>query len=152
MTAPDRDKVLNADPGFRRRMLALLALLVAAGAAALTGTDAYLRHVRELGAADPGAAVARVTLLFRGWMLVTALVPLLAGIYLARLGWRARLHGEFPPPGTRVLRETAVITGPGGRRLASLTWLLGMLLALAGLILAVFGWWMAGALSGSAAG
>jgi hypothetical protein len=140
-------KILRADPAYRMRAVTILVVLIALGAASLMATSRYLDGLRELAQASPEAAAAKAATLFRGLMAATALIPLLAGAYLSRLAWRGWLEGEFPPPGTRVLMDTAVVSGRSGRRLAALTFALGAILVLSAATLVIFGWWMAGTLA-----
>jgi len=142
---PD-DKIIRADSAYRMRAVAVLAVLLVAGVTALLATDRYLDGLRDLAHQSPEEAAARAATLFRVLMVGTALIPLLAGAWLSRLAWRGWLAGEFPPPGTRVIMDTAVVSGRSARRLASLTFALGLILALVAVTLMIFGWWMAGTL------
>ena len=61
--------------------------------------------------ADPGASTKRARVAFLA-LAALLLAPLLAfAVYLWSLGGRVLRAQEFPPPGLRVLRDTAVITG-----------------------------------------
>jgi hypothetical protein len=137
------DKIIRADPAYRMQAVALLAVLIAVGVTALLATDRYLGGLRDLAHDSPEAAAAKAATLFRVLMAGTALIPLLAGAWLSRLAWRGWVEGEFPPPGTRVIMDTAVVSGRNARRLASLTFALGVILVLTAVTLAAFGWWMA---------
>ena len=141
------DRILRADPVFRMRAVTILVILVALGAASLMATSRYLDGLRELAQASPEDAAARAATLFRVMMSATALIPLLAGAYLSRLAWRGWIEGVFPPPGTRVLMDTAVVSGRSTRRLSALTFTLGVILVLSAATLVIFGWWMAATLA-----
>src|SRR5688572_19353929 len=61
--------------------------------------------------ADPGASTKRARVAFLA-LAALLLAPLLAfAVYLWSLGGRVLRAQEFPPPGLRVIRDTAVLTG-----------------------------------------
>ncbi len=146
MTSRETDKVLRADPRFRRRIIAVLVVGIVAGLAAVAGGQVFLSRMRILAQHSPRDAADRVGLVFRLLTAFTALIPLGLGLYLGRMAWRGWLAGEFPPPGTRVISDTAVLTGPTARRMASITFFMAALLIASGVVLAGLAWWVASSL------
>src|SRR5687767_15948982 len=105
-----------------------------AGTAIGAALIALGRHV----APSPSAAQAPLVVAAVG---VLAVVPLLVfAVYLWRLGDRARLTGQFPPPGTATLRTTPPVVGLAARRRAGLAQAFAVLLGACAIALAVVLW------------
>lgn len=145
MTGPE---LQGADRRARRRVLWLGAGATLAGAAVLLALPGWLqgwtdtllerpphervRAARYLAAAGTAALAAPVAVL---------------GAYFLRVGGRVARAGRWPPPGMRVLRDTAVLHGADARaharRLRALGWV--WLVSAAGL--ALWSWTRLGALA-----
>ena len=111
----------------RRRAVWTVVVGTAIGAALI----ALARH----SAPSPSAAQAPLVVVAMG---VLAVVPLLVfAIYLWRLGDRARLTGQFPPPGTATIRTAPPVVGLAARRRAGLAQAFAVLLAACAIALAV---------------
>jgi hypothetical protein len=102
------NEVRRADASLVRRvsLFAVVGTVLGAGGIALFDRDraALLAWV----AADPQPR-ARLLL---GAVALAAVAPLLAfAVYVWRIGARILEAGQFPPPGLRVVRDTAIVTG-----------------------------------------
>ncbi len=130
-------KVVRADPRFRARLLVFLALTVVLGPIAIFQVQGHLEDLRLLGGTDPAAAIAeaRMMLLFIAYSGLPILLG--TGFYVGRMGFRARRTAEFPPPGTPVVRDTVVTTGPVARRRGALLLSAGTLIAVVGIALPI---------------
>lgn len=124
MTHPE---IQAADRRARRRVLWLGAGAVLAGAALLLALPGWLHGWADgllERPADERLRVARC-LAGAGTAAVTLPVAVLAGYFL-RLSRHIGRTGRWPPPGMRVLRDTAVLHGPDAkahaRRLRLLGW------------------------------
>lgn len=121
-----------ADPRLRRRASLLTLLLLIAGTIALLVLHGYLGSMRELYGKDEDIAFARLIQVVRLAAIVSSICFLALGFWLWRLGRSVLRTGEFPPPGARLVKDTAVRTGPRARTI-------GNLLLLAAAALAVLG-------------
>ncbi len=128
-------EILRADKGYRRKTFARLTILGVA-AAAFCGALILWGHPWMRGyleTLEPGQALRLLT-----W--TSALVPLTFLPVCALIYWQGRKiirTACFPPPGTRVIRDTVVIRGAGavarGRLLVGLALTLALLSLLAAL-------------------
>ena len=96
----------------------------------LLGQVPTREEMQLAGAAEIGRMAARMDRLLLAMVVLAAMMASLATAVFARMGRRTLASGEFPPPGTWVLRRTRVVTGRAARRaawatfaLAALSWL-----------------------------
>jgi len=114
----------------RRRAVWTVVVGAAIGAALI----ALARHLVP----SPSAAHAPLVVAAVG---VLAVAPLLVlAVYLWRLGARARLTGQFPPPGTATIRTAPPVVGLAARRRARLAQAFAVLLGACAIALAVLLW------------
>ncbi len=114
----------------RRRAVWTVVVGTAIGAVLI----ALARHV----APSPSAAQAPFIVAAVG---VLAVVPVLIfAVYLWRLGDRARLSGQFPPPGTATLATAPPLVGLAARRRAGLAQAFAVFLGACAVALAVVLW------------
>lgn len=140
MNPQSERKIIRADPTLRMLTLFGVVALLVAGVVAIVFTESFLRGVRELAQESPREAVARVGVVLRLVAVAAAVVPIAVGAYLARVAFLTWRSGEFPPPGTRVLRDTVVTAGPGSRRWAVFAILVAALLLVGGIVLPLVTW------------
>ncbi len=115
--------VLKADPKYRRRYSLLFCLIgLVMLCIALWGVD-YLESLKDM---EPAKAVLVLQVLSAA--LLIPLFPM--SLYLYRFARKALVSGQFPPPGTKVLKDTEVVEGKRARRK-------GTLLLVASIVLAV---------------
>jgi hypothetical protein len=124
--------ILKADPEYRRRVLWLyLAGVVAGFGLLLWAPPLLVRHLApSVRARDPAGAVRLLQVLVA--LLFVPGLPL--AYYLYRLAGRIHASGQFPPPGTRVLRDTVVVEGVPAHRRANQVRGLSVLLAVLSLV------------------
>ncbi len=128
------------DPRARRNAVLLVIMLAVLGTIALIAMERFIDDLRELTREDPYLAIVRVNSAIK--LLAVSIGLGLAGFaaWLARLSLQAHRTQRFPPPGTRVIRETRVLTGEAARARARLGFGLAAAVAVAGLGLAVYLW------------
>ncbi|NIM49258.1 MAG: hypothetical protein GTN78_19765 [Gemmatimonadales bacterium] len=133
-------KIIRADATLRTVTLISVAVALVLGSIAFVYAESFLRDMKELAQESPSQAVARVGLVLKVLAVGMSVIPVAVGAYLGRvavLTWRS---GEFPPPGTRVLRDTAVTTGPGSRRWAMVALILALVLLAGGILIPLVTW------------
>ncbi len=118
----------------RQRRLALLATVViaAAGAVVLWWLDHRLEDIRRLAEQNLPAATEEALRLVGAVVLCVGASFVGLGLWLFRLGVLINRAGRFPPPGTKVVRDTVVRTGVQARALANAALLASLLSVLAG--------------------
>ncbi len=145
MTA--RSPIQPADPGERRRVLVLLAGATLLGAAFFSRFDDIAQWVID----DPAHAVMRTNLLI-ATLLIPASVMIFASRRLWRVGDETLRAQRYPPPGQKVIRDTAILEGPAARRRGrQLQWSSWLLVACA-LLPPPMLWWLVWRITGTAAG
>jgi cytochrome bd-type quinol oxidase subunit 2 len=132
-----------ADRQQRRVAFIVLAVGLVVGVIVLLLAQAHLREIEDLIERDRDAGTSALIETIR-WFIVFLVIPM-AGLlgYLAWFALRIIRGQRFPPLGTRVLRNTAVLEG---RRAVVRGWILALvtlLTALAVLQLAVALWALA---------
>lgn len=145
-------KIIRADTTLRTVTLIGVAVVLVLGAIALVYTESFLHDMKALAQESPSRAAARVGLVLKVLAVGMSVIPVAVGAYLSRvavLTWRS---GEFPPPGTRVLRDTTVTTGPSSRRWAMVAFLLAMVLLAGGILVPLVTWNLVESLLHSATG
>lgn len=105
------DKIIPADKTLRRKLIIFVLLFAIIGVFVIGYIFFSLEHIRELAKVNPRVALERMTRLFDIVLIVIALVSLFYGIYSLIIAVRVIKSGRFPPPGTRVIRDTHISTG-----------------------------------------
>ena len=103
--------VRKADAAFRRLAIGVLVAATCAGAVLIGALDRYRGPLADWVRSDAGRSAERAELILAvfGTLLLAPLVAVAA--YLSSVGGRAVRTGEFPPPGSRVIRDTAIVRG-----------------------------------------
>ncbi len=114
-------------------MLILLTLAAVIGAAGLLGLDKYLTELNSLPVAAQPVAAAKAKRIVYAILALMTTAGLLFSLFLARVSWRVVRGERYPPPGARVLSDTAVCYGRRARRRGQA----GLVLALLILLLTV---------------
>jgi hypothetical protein len=130
-------QIQPADPSARRHALTILLVGAAAGVALIAIAGALRPDVEAWLKADLEAR-SRIVLGVMAFLLGAPLVGLAA--YLWRLGGRVVRAAQFPPPGTRVVRNTPIVTGGAATRAGRVLQTCAAALALAAVILVGFIW------------
>jgi|SRR5688572_5257903 len=129
-------EIQRADPALRRRAVVAAAAIAAAGWAAFIGLQGWLAGLRGLDPARMRESLEDAMI----WGSWAALLPVAAiAILLWRYGGRVHRAGRYPPPRSRVVRDTRVVHGNEARLRGAAMRVLAVLLGLlcAGTLLAV---------------
>jgi len=145
-------KVIPADPALRRVTFAALVAVALLGAIGIAFTASFTSHLRDLAAHSPEEAAATAARALKTITALMAVLPVAIGAYLAYVAIRAWQTGEFPPPGTRVLRDTVVTVGPKSRVWATVGVIVAVLLLAGGITVVVWSWGLAERLAEASAG
>ncbi len=123
---PLGDAMLRADPQARRgALLALAAVLVIGVVTIAWGLPAATDYLKR----QPPAEALRIL----QWLALAAFVPMIPfGYFTWRHGQRILASGQFPPPGTRVIVDTPIVTGRAARARGAALRTLAVLLAVLG--------------------
>ena len=101
-------EIQRADPATRRRALVAIAAIAVAGWAAYFGLQQWLGGLAGLAPARMRASLEHAMV----WGSWAATLPVAAlAIVMWRYGGRVRRAARFPPPGAKVIRDTAVLHG-----------------------------------------
>lgn len=111
-TASDMTDVQPADRNARRVALLILGVGAIAGAAGLIALDRWLESLRQLEPAVARKALSQAMFWLTAQMVVVAAA---FGAYGWRLGGKVIAAQRFPPPGSRVIRPTVIVTGEAAR-------------------------------------
>ena len=136
-------KLIKADRSLRVVAVAALAILSILGGAAIAYTKSFTDRVQMIATESPEQAAGMAAEAFRTITALMAVIPLAVGIYLTYVSVRTWRTGEFPPPGTRVLRDTIVTVGPKSRTWATIGFVVAVLLVAGGILMPVWGWRLA---------
>ncbi len=139
-------KVIRADRTLRSVTVAAIAILSLLGAVAVAYTRSFTERLQTLATESPEQAATVAANAFKAITALMAVIPLSVGLYLAFVAVRAWQTGEFPPPGTRVLRDTVVTVGPRSRTWATIGFFIALLLVTGGILIPVWGWHVADSL------
>ncbi len=133
-------KIIRADRVLRRLTLIGVALVLLAGVIAIVYTESFLHDMKALARESPSQAAAKVGLVLKLVAIGAAVIPISVGAYLSRVAMLTWRSSEFPPPGTRVLRDTTVTTGPRSRHWAVFAFLVAVILLLGGMLVPLLTW------------
>jgi hypothetical protein len=133
-------KIIRADRVLRRLTLIGVVVVLLAGVVALVYTGSFLDDMKALARLSPSQAAARVGLVLKLVAIGAGVIPIAVGAYLTRVAMLTWRSGEFPPPGTRVLRDTTVTTGPSSRRWAVFAFLVAVILLVGGILVPLVTW------------
>jgi hypothetical protein len=116
----EADQFVPADKRLRWAAVLAALLLVAGGAAGLGMLHRSLAGIEKLQGKDLQAAIDRAVRLTTIVAWVGGLSFVGCGLWLFRLGHRINRFGRYPPPGTKVIRNTPIRTDAAARRIANL--------------------------------
>jgi len=133
----EEDQFVAADRRLRRAVVVAAVVLVAAGVAGMWMLGSSLRGIEKLEGDRLQAAVDRAVRVTAIVAWVGGLSFVGCGLWLFRLGHRINRFDRYPPPGTRVIRDTRVRSGAAARTVANAMLLASLLSTAAG----TFGMW-----------
>ena len=135
-SAEGESEIQPGDPVLRRKMLIVLGILCLVSVLGVLSLDSYLGHLQEVArttsleeAAEKTHRVARVVLA------ALSLGTVVMALYLAVLAARILKHRRFPPPNTRVISDTKVLSGLPARAYGWASLILALLLLVVGVLL-----------------
>jgi hypothetical protein len=152
LNEPVAPKIIRADRTLRTVTFVGVAVVMVVGVVAIVRTESFLHDMNELARESQSEAAAKVGLVLKVITAGISLIPVVVGAYLLRVAVLTRRSGEFPPPGTRVLRDTTVTTGVASRRWAMFAFVVAAVLLLGGVLVPVLTWHLVGTLFNSSGG
>jgi hypothetical protein len=134
--------IQRAEPGARRRAVAVLVGLACVGALLIAAAGHYRDAVRDWILTDPQAAAGRVEMVLQLAIVLTVAPLLVFGAYVWRLGSSVCREQRFPLAGQRVVRDTPIVSGAVAvRRGVRLQWVgVGVIAAGASLAIGLWQW------------
>lgn len=135
-------EIHRADPAYRRRSLAMLAVATALCAVLLWQLHAWLQELTaRLAVSDADTLRRSLRALLAGLGVALAVPAAAVGLQLWRFGEAAHREGRFPPAEARTLRDVRVLRGPAALAWARRTRAAGVAaLALSGVLFGWAGW------------
>jgi hypothetical protein len=133
---------IPADKRARRLTILLVAILALGGAGFLAYVRAEIKQHAQSKGQDRQAVVQRLNVVLTATACVGGLGFVGISIWLWRLARRIRRTDQYPPPGTKVLRDTPIRTGLAAWKVAARAELAAVL-ALAGAFACGYLWWLA---------
>lgn len=116
--------IQKADPATRKRALYLIGAMTVVGAAAIHwGLPALQKHLFSL---PPKQSLKMMCSI----IFITFIPVSLMGFYFCLLGHKTLHTNQFPPRGTKVIKDTALLTGSAAVRRGKILILGGILLIL----------------------
>lgn len=135
---PEPPAILHADHGLRRRLVLIVTVLGVLGAVLLVWLRSYLEDIMAASEDNPEQAVRQVFNLLRLSTGLTGLGLLGFAFYVGRFSLRVLSEDRYPPSGTKVARDTRVLTGARARLRGRLGLVLAGLVMLLGLLVPWF--------------
>lgn len=132
---------LLPDPKLRRAVVGVLAGFTAAGFATVAWGLPWLQDALLTARANGRLTIPLGCYLFLALIALLAVPVIWFGGYAVRFGSRVLASGQYPPPGSRVIRRTPVVRGPVARFTGRGQQVLGVALMLCGLaLIALVAW------------
>lgn len=133
-------EIQRADPQRRRQAIVVLALVAVIGAGAIIALQNWFTELQHLPA-ENASELKHSLFTALAWSTGTGCFAVLTlALHMWRIGTRTKATMQFPPPGTRVVRDTVVLRGPAAARRATLLHLLSVVLLLSVVCLLVATW------------
>jgi hypothetical protein len=105
------EKIIPADKTLKNRLILFFIVVAVVGVFIINYTVAYFGELKQLAGTDPAAAMNRVVQVINILLPLFALSVAATGLYCIVMAVRIIKSGQCPPPGTRVIRDTRIITG-----------------------------------------
>lgn len=137
------------DPKARQWVIIFLVVMFGLGLLLHLGINAYFENLQDLAAESPASAIQKVMFVLSGVLVAWLLGALAISIYLHRFARRVFSSQQFPPPGTRVIKETPIIRGQAALRRAKIIQMVAFIFALFAAVFPVIIYLMVKSLFGS---
>ncbi len=102
-------EIMKADPAFKKKILWFVIFATIIGAILL---NISINRIRYLSSTDIYATAKYALLLL--WILLG--IPFVFGSYMISLGLKCLAANQFPPPNTKVLKDTIILRDQDARR------------------------------------
>ena len=132
--------LIRSDKKYRMMVIVLLVGVVVIGMGLILFTNTYIHELEQVAQQAPEQALMNTGLLLLSITMLAGLPAVGIGTYVIYLGNRIRVTGQIPPPDTRVVVDTTVITGKPARVRGMILMVLGSLVILCGLGLPIVFW------------
>jgi hypothetical protein len=128
-------EILKADPGYRKRTMLIITGMLIAGCLVIAFLLPWLKsYMLTLGCRKASQLLFAI-------FAVAFIVPLLLSFHIIRTGVKSLREERFPPTGTKVIKDTVLLTGKEARNRGKiLIFLAGFIMALSitGMTLIIF--------------
>jgi hypothetical protein len=132
---------VEADPGLVRLALTAVVAVAAVGSLTLGWLLPWMLAALEEARAGGALSVPLACWLFLGLVVLLSAPVVAFGVHAVRFGRSVVAAGRYPPPGTRVLRRTRVLTGPAAALTGRGQVVTGVMLVFCGIALVVVAAW-----------
>jgi len=132
--------VIPADKKLRGIILMVLILAAAVGCLIILYFKGLLADMEVLAEHSPDRAVDKISGVLRALALAMGGSILFIAVYLAYFSQRVWKTAQFPPPGTRVIKDTRLITGAAAKRRGAIGLILAAVIGILGIIISVLMW------------
>jgi hypothetical protein len=128
----NRPDMIPADPDYRKKVLKKLVVIALAGIVLFVFATQLVE--RQMNQPSPEDAIRTIKLLL-AFLLV---LPLAIASYFIVMGIRTLRYGQFPPEGTKVLRDTPIMYDNAAKKRGILLLILSGLIVNFGILALVF--------------
>ena len=140
MSSDPENKVLKTDKELRKKALGLLFASGALGFPLIYILEDFLQRLQKLVEESPDKASEQIGQFLAAFLAIGSLSLLLFSGWVTLLSINSLHTKQFPPPGTRVIRDTRVKFGARACRRAILGLILAAVLATSSVLLPWHGW------------
>lgn len=128
-------------PVARLVLMALIVFGVLLGFALLVWLAVEVRRLTDATRVSPTLAdIERATLLLRALAVIMSVSLAGVAVWIGHFAWRVRAADVYPPPGSRHMHVRRVLRGAEAQRLATICFVLAVLLLAAGCTLVPLVW------------
>lgn len=128
-------------PVARLMLMALIVLGVLIGFTLLVWLAVEVRRLTDAARVAPTRGdVERAALLLRTLAVIMSVSLAGVAVWIGHFAWRVRAADVYPPPGSRHMQVRRVLRGPEAQRVATICFVLAMLLLAAGCALVPVVW------------
>ncbi len=128
----DRPEYLQADPAYRRKIIIIIIVIAIGGVLCLQLLMPLLGEYLAKHEPDVSLNIVKYLLLF------LVMIPALFSMYLIRMAIQINKHGQFPPPATRVIKDTRILYDSAAKIRARVLIVLAIVLFVLCTVTAVF--------------
>ncbi|NOT54992.1 MAG: hypothetical protein HOP18_10335 [Deltaproteobacteria bacterium] len=134
--------ILKADPRLQRVAWVTVTVLIGCGAFGILFLREFLAHIEALTAHAPEERIQQLITLLKILLVIKGISFIGFGTFSAQRALRTIHTDQFPPPGTRVIRDTLVVTGRAAQRHGKGLLVLSVVVITSGIVVPIFTWRM----------